>query len=353
MNALELIHAVPEVERRLADDMSRRIYEIRMEYAIHRNKKKLLEDIQNLVPDWNYRPELEEYLKRNNPKKLIIFGAGDWGQNSLALLKNSKYKELDVVFCDNDSKKWNTKISVEDEIYLIISPEEAVKLEDSIIILGSLMYENFMHKQLLDYGYPKERICKPIRATIGWQYFDCFEPNESEIFVDGGCCNGETALDFSKWAKKGYEYIYSFEANKDAVPLCEKTFKNHRLKGEVISKGMWDKAETLHFNIAENPAGSRIREIGEEVIQTTALDDVLNGKRVTFIKMDIEGAEYKALIGAEKTIKKWHPRLAICVYHKPEDILEIPALLLKMQSDYKFLLRHYMSNQYESVLYAY
>ena len=122
---------------------------------------------------------------------------------------------------------------------VIISPKEAVKLEDSVIILGSLMYETAMREQLLSYGYPKERICKPIRAeTIGWQYFDYFEPNENEIFVDAGCCNGETALYFTKWATKGYDYIYLFEANPETIPICEKTFKNNALKGEVINRGL-------------------------------------------------------------------------------------------------------------------
>ena len=238
--------------------------------------------------------------------------------------------------------------------FRIISPEEAVKLEDSVIILGSLMYETAMREQLLNYGYPKERICKPIRAaTIGWQYFDYFEPDESEIFVDGGCCNGETALDFTKWATKGYDRIYSFEANPEAMLICEKTFKNNNLKGEVVNRGLWDKEETLHFNITNNPAGSSIKEIGEEIIKTTSLDKFLNGRRATFIKMDIEGAEYKALIGSKKTIKKWHPRMAISIYHKPEDILEIPTLILNIESDYKFALRHYMSDHRETILYAY
>ena len=107
------------------------------------------------------------------------------------------------------------------------------------------------------------------------------------------------------------------------------------------------------FNITDNPAGSSIRENGEELINTISLDDVLNGKKVTFIKMDIEGAEYNALLGSEKTIKKWHPRMAISVYHKSEDILEIPALILNIESDYKFALRHYMSDYRETILYAY
>jgi hypothetical protein len=69
--------------------------------------------------------------------------------------------------------------------------------------------------------------------------------------------------------------------------------------------------------------------------------------------MDIEGAEFAALEGAENIIKMQKPRLAISVYHKPEDIITIPNLLLKYNKDYKFKLRHYSCCEYDTVLYAF
>jgi len=73
---------------------------------------------------------------------------------------------------------------------------------------------------------------------------------------------------------------------------------------------------------------------------------------VTYIKMDIEGAELNALKGAANTIKKNKPRLAICVYHKPEDILEIPVFLSELVPSYQFYLRHHSQYYIETVLYA-
>lgn len=99
--------------------------------------------------------------------------------------------------------------------------------------------------------------------------------------------------------------------------------------------------------------GDHIRSVGETMmIETTSLDSALAGKRVTFIKMDIEGAELKALMGAEKIIREQKPKLAISLYHSPEDICTIPQYLMRVRQDYKYYLRHYSLFDTETVLYA-
>jgi hypothetical protein len=69
--------------------------------------------------------------------------------------------------------------------------------------------------------------------------------------------------------------------------------------------------------------------------------------------MDIEGSELKALHGAENTIKNNKPKLAICIYHKPEDITEIQRYLMSIVPEYKFGIRHYADHEFETVLYAF
>ncbi|MBR1859902.1 MAG: FkbM family methyltransferase [Selenomonadaceae bacterium] len=347
MNALDLIHAVPEVEKRLSDDLSRKIYEIRMNYVVYGDIDIFRDSIMELNTKWQFNSTVDEFFSRNKPKKVVIFGIGGWGRHTLRLLKYSKYKDLEIKFCDNDKSKWYKGGG-----YDVISPEEAMNLKDSVIIIGSTQYRDEIEKQLIENGYPVELICNPLRICTGWQYFDYFKPAENEVFIDVGCYDGMTAVDFTKWATKGYDYIYSFEANVHSISNCIENFKQHNLKGEVINKGLWHKMDILNFN-AKNGQGSKITNNGDIRVETISLDEILNGKRVTFIKMDIEGAEYNALLGAEQTIKKWHPRLAICVYHKPEDILELPALILKINPDYKFALRQYRIDEGETVLYSY
>lgn len=82
------------------------------------------------------------------------------------------------------------------------------------------------------------------------------------------------------------------------------------------------------------------------------LDEIAGDRRITFIKMDIEGAEKEALVGAQNIIRNQKPKLAISIYHKKEDIWELPALLLEMNPEYQFYLRHYSLREAETVLYA-
>ena len=106
------------------------------------------------------------------------------------------------------------------------------------------------------------------------------------------------------------------------------------------------------YAYASGGAGSSIRREGSTEVQLTSIDSALNGEAVTFIKMDVEGAELKSLMGARNTIIKNHPSLAICAYHKHEDLYELPKYILSIVPEYKFYLRHYCSCSYETVLYA-
>ena len=106
MKVLEYIRAVPEVENRLADDMSRKIYEMRMDYAIYQDREMLREQFQTLDLNWKFTGNFDKFVEEIQPKTIIIFGAGEGGQYTLGILRRSKYKNIEVVFCDNDSSKW-------------------------------------------------------------------------------------------------------------------------------------------------------------------------------------------------------------------------------------------------------
>ena len=183
------------------------------------------------------------------------------------------------------------------------------------------------------------------------QYFDVFSPRDDEVLIDAGAYDGATAIQFLEWGRGRVKHVYSFEFDPENAAKCEEKLKPYADKVTVVSKGTWDKDEVVRVNLTGN-AGSSVGRAGDTAAYLTSIDNVVKDERVTFIKMDVEGAELKSLAGARNTIIKNHPRLAICVYHKYSDIYEIPGYILSLVPEYKFYLRHYSSRDWETVLYA-
>ena len=188
---------------------------------------------------------------------------------------------------------------------------------------------------------------------FGEQYFDlpALKSIENEVFIDAGALQGDSIEGFLKFCNGQYKHIYSFEPEqKNYNILCENVKKWNVENVTLIPKGLYNRNCVLSFS----EKSQRIDENGNIKVPVTTLDDYLDvSETVTFIKMDIEGAELEALFGAANIIKRCKPRLAICIYHKPtEDFINIPAYLLKLVPQYKFYVRHYSYSLGDTILYA-
>ena len=86
--------------------------------------------------------------------------------------------------------------------------------------------------------------------------------------------------------------------------------------------------------------------------EVVTLDSFFGSEKVDFIKMDIEGVELEAIEGAYQIIKQQSPTLAVCLYHKPEDIWEIPLRIKDIQPEYNIYIRHHTDLLNETVCYA-
>jgi len=180
------------------------------------------------------------------------------------------------------------------------------------------------------------------------QYFEDFVGLKSgEVFVDAGGFDGDTTQEFCRRCPD-YRTIYLFEPS---APNMERA--RVRLKGlrsiNFIDSALSDAAGTLSFN-TEAGSASAVSGSGLCQIHATTLDAQV-GERVTFVKMDLEGWELKALAGAWRHLHEDHPKLAIAVYHHPADFLRIHDYVLSVQSDYKVFLRHYTEGWTETVMY--
>lgn len=205
---------------------------------------------------------------------------------------------------------------------------------------------------------PPDRICyvkDHLVGRCGWQYFDYFQPHKGECFLDGGGLDGNTTIQFIKWSRGDFENIYVFEPN----PL-EK--ENCRLQLETLpfpsihffDKALWNKDESLLFQAyADSRWDAHIDENGQYELKGVTVDSVLGNRKISFLKLDVEGAEEKALQGAKNHILAYRPRMAISIYHEPLDFIRIPLYLLSLIPDYCFAIRHYHSDPIETILYVF
>lgn len=193
---------------------------------------------------------------------------------------------------------------------------------------------------------------KPVSLPRNTQYFpdSIFQLSEHEVFVDGGAFNGDTSGEFIKHCHGNYKDIYAFEPDANNFKLLERFAHSHK-NMHVCRLGLSDHAETVFFN--SDSSSSKIDENGHENIKIDSLDNILESNiNVTFLKMDVEGSECKALKGAENIIKRCRPKLAICTYHSISDMINVPLLIQKMEPDYSLYFRHYTNGIVETVCYA-
>lgn len=185
------------------------------------------------------------------------------------------------------------------------------------------------------------------------QYFpaDIVKLSDHESFVDIGAFNGDTVKDFIERTHGKFDNIFSFEVDKINFNLLQGNVKhmpNHdRIK--IFNMGIWDSECDITYSIGNSQSSIGA---GEGKGHVVPLDDILKKERVTYIKMDIEGAEPQALRGARNIIQTQKPRLAICIYHDFKHLWEIPLYLKELVPEYNIYFRHHTNLEYETVCYA-
>ncbi len=173
---------------------------------------------------------------------------------------------------------------------------------------------------------------------------------KSEIsFVDGGAYNGDTFIELSK--KVDVTTAYLFEPDPENYHALVNAIRFSPRPPICLPLALAEQHGILSFNGGSGESGS-ISEHGTVHIAAAALDEILPGQSIDFIKLDVEGAEIQALRGAERLIRRSRPILAISLYHQPQDIWEIPEYLANLCQNYRFYIRQYYYNSFDSVLYA-
>jgi FkbM family methyltransferase len=259
----------------------------------------------------------------------------------------------------NNPHFWNT----------IREIEKAIVSEADAIDTGFMKDWKLYRHDLSSFGYPLQLYMRSIGIYYDFIYKGYFyEKNgvsikveEGDHVIDGGACYGDTALFFAHHAgKKGR--VYSFEFVNDNIRILEKNASiNPELHDRIqlVAHPLWSSSGVPVFYESNGPATnvSMNKKISDKSFEvpTASIDDLVgSGKieKVDFIKMDIEGAEVEALKGAIKTITKFKPKLAICLYHRESDFQTIPEFIKSLDLGYRFYFNHYTMHAEESVLFC-
>ncbi len=333
------------------------------------------------------KKELWEYLKTTD-KPILLYGMGNGADKIINVLESKgieykgvfasdgfvrdklfhgkkimsyseakeKYPEMIVLLCfgsaRDDVRQNVLKIATEQELF---APEVPV-------ISGGLFCEEYynLNKKRFDAVY--ERLAddlsrKTFQNLIKYKLsgkidylLDCEvdedEPYDSflklsnkEIFVDLGAYTGDTVADFVKRVS-GYKKIFAAEPD----------FKNFR----KLSANTENLENIFCFNVGIgnfcgvapfSMSGGRNskKEKGDTEIEFKTVDSIVGDIEVTYIKMDVEGEEENAILGAEKTILRDKPKMLVSAYHKTDDLIKLPETVYNIRSDYKLYIRHFKS----------
>lgn len=289
---------------------------------------------------------LDEYLKSNRCNLVIAYGGynetdiPDFCIKNIANLFDYDFPgKLALSIMDDDSITAQYLESRQKDVKWIYSVLEDDKSEKAL--------DSFLYQRI--YG----NISKEYDEN---QYFqdDIISVSENEIFIDCGAYHGESINDFLKYLRKqniySYDKIIAFEPEPENVEIMKRNIAN--IENVVFEQaGVYKETTTLKI-CSGSGSNSMISDDGDVLIQVESIDDVLNGNKATFVKMDIEGSEIDALMGARRTIKQYRPKLAISVYHKKGDFIDIPRYILSINPDYKIYMRNHSPSGIELVMYA-
>lgn len=161
--------------------------------------------------------------------------------------------------------------------------------------------------------------------------------SNKETFLDLGAYNGDTVADFigrvSDWEK-----IIAVEPDIKSfkkLALSTENMKNIDCKNVAISDFCGMGSFSMQGGRNSTASGNK-----NEVMFET-IDSICENTPPTYIKMDLEGEELKAIKGAENVILNHKPKMLVSCYHRTDDLFAIPEAVFKIRDDYKLYMRHF------------
>lgn len=353
---------------KLQDEESRRVFSLSVQKSIPGCSAKvydaLLDEFDFTNPLWKvfvqkYCHEFQRLKDAQQDGQKIIFYPAGSGMYPDARRLFERFGITVDYASDKNTALWGKNVYGSE----VIPPEKMFQIGNKTVVLVSA--NGAVRKWLAQNGISGEILCNlPLEYALyamsfGSLYFSAEflpppggEGHDCPVYVDCGVYDGEDIKGYAEYVKMQYKKIIGFEPDRQAVKTLSENLKDWDLRNvSIIQKAVGERDEVLKFTDFGGMGGT-ISANGTVEIEATSIDNVLGGGRADFIKMDIEGSELPALRGAEKTILKYKPILAVSVYHKREDIFAIPEYILSLVPEYRLYLRNYSLSANDNVLYA-
>ena len=297
------------------------------------------------------RPVLSfEEICDKHKDSIIIVSSRNLRSEITAQFMENGFKESNIIYRDFSSWNAHANSGFSDALKKDISRFEQVY----DLCADELSRQTFLAK--LKYMHDFKPATLEAITSHKSMYFDddIIRMSGNEYFIDGGAFTGDTFMDFRRHTPTFSSY-YAFEPEEENFNTLKENIKGIS-NVYAINKGLWSK-ETI-LGIFSQGGGSTLIDdtsetqlYAEETVPVTCIDTACADVPITFIKMDIEGAEMEALKGAQNTIKQCRPKLAICIYHKPMDIVDLPLYMHGLMPDAKMYMRHYGIGGTDTVCY--
>lgn len=176
-------------------------------------------------------------------------------------------------------------------------------------------------------------------------------PGENESYLDLGAYRGDTIEEFLHYSGGNYSQITALEPDSRTYrKLCEYAGSFPRV--QLFNMGIWSQDDDLIFNsalgrgssvneYAAAPEGAAHRRNTSAKLAVTCIDTLYKRRKLSYLKMDVEGAEERAILGGAQVIARDKPKLNIALYHRSEDIFKLPLMIHTIQPDYRLFIRQH------------
>ena len=327
----------------------------------------------------------------NTEKPILMYGMGNGAEKVAAVLKDMNIK-IDGIFASDEFVRgqlflgfrvmtYNEAMNMFGDFAIILAFGTSIpELMEKIINLsqkhelfvpdiplfgGGLFDEKYVedNKGKIDAAYSlmyDECSRKTFDSIVKYKYsgdikylLECETPRQEvfdriikfgtdEVYMDLGAYDGDTVEEAVELMNGRYDKIIAVEpAKKNFKKLTSRVLSyadSSRI--ECINMGIYSKRSCLSFS-GKSGRNVAIDEAGKDVVEVDSIDNIAGNSKVTYIKMDIEGAERHGILGGAGIIRKYRPKLTVSAYHRTGDIFELPLLIHSVNSDYKIFLRHH------------